>query len=188
MILPANMTPIRDDGKPLQKHIYDWLTSDSAGEKCFAKDLDNSAEVVVYAKLPGGFAIPTPVGSYNPDWAIAFQEGKVKHLYFVAETKGSMSDMQLRAIEKSKIACAEKFFMSLGTKDAKYHVTYKKVTNYGDLMNKATSNLLRKPGLFHMLRISCRSYFARYSKISAALVSGFTFGITCSMMPSSLII
>ena len=116
MILPAHMAPIRDDGKPLQKHIYDFLTTDSSGEKCFAKELDNSAEVVVYAKLPGGFAIPTPLGSYNPDWAIAFKEGSVKHLYFVAETKGSLSELQLREI------------------------TYRKVASYHDLMNMANSD------------------------------------------------
>lgn len=139
MILPAQMTPIRDDGKPLQKHIYDFLTTDSSGEKAFAKDLDNSAEVVVYAKLPGGFAIPTPLGSYNPDWAIAFKEGSVKHLYFVAETKGSLSELQLREIEKAKIACAKKFFVSLGIKDTRCHVTYRKVASYTDLMNMANS-------------------------------------------------
>ncbi len=140
MILPAYMTPIRDDGKPLQKHIYDFLTTDSSGEKCFAKELDNSAEVVVYAKLPGGFAIPTPLGSYNPDWAIAFKEGSVKHLYFVAETKGSLSELQLREIEKAKIACAKKFFVSLGVKDTQYHVTYRQVATYTDLMNMANSD------------------------------------------------
>ena len=135
MILPANMTPIRDDGKPLQKHIYDWLMSDSSGERTFAKELDTSAEVVVYAKLPGGFSIPTPLGNYNPDWAIAFKEGTVRHLYFVVETKGSLSDLQLRTIEKSKIACAERFFLTLGTTNAQYHVTYSKVASYADLMN-----------------------------------------------------
>ncbi len=134
MILPAHMVPIRDDRQLLQKHIYDYLTTDSAGEKNFAKDLDNAADVVVYAKLPGGFTIPTPLGSYNPDWAIAFKEGSVKHLYFVAETKGSMSEMQLREIEKTKIACAKKFFVALGEKGTEYHVTYKKVSSYSDLL------------------------------------------------------
>ena len=139
MILPAQMTPIRDDGKPLQKHIYDFLTTDSSGEKTFAKELDNSIEVVVYAKLPGGFAIPTPLGGYNPDWAIAFKEGSVKHVYFIAETKGSLSELQLREIEKAKIACAKKFFISLGVKDTQYHVTYRQVATYADLMNMANS-------------------------------------------------
>ena len=139
MILPAYMTPIRDDGKPLQKHIYDYITTDSTVERNFAKDLDNSSEVVVYAKLPGGFTIPTPVGSYNPDWAIAFQEGKVKHMYFVAETKGTLEEMKLKGIEKAKIECAGKFFSALGTKGVQYHVTYRKVATYTDLMNMANS-------------------------------------------------
>ena len=137
MILPSSMVSIRDDGKMLQKHIYEYLNSDSKGEKDFAKELDSSTEVVVYAKLPRGFAIPTPLGSYNPDWAIAFQEGSVKHVYFVAETKGDLSGLQLRKIEAAKIACAEKYFMSLGQKDAKFHVTYKKVASYKDLMDAA---------------------------------------------------
>ena len=141
MILPTHMVPIRDDQKPLQKHIYDYLTSDSLGEKNFAKELDNSADVVVYAKLPGGFTIPTPVGSYNPDWAIAFKEGAVKHVYFVAETKGSLSEMQLRPIEKAKIACAEKFFKEIDQKGVQYHVTYKKVASYSDLLTKVNSDV-----------------------------------------------
>lgn len=141
MILPANMTPIRDDGKPLQKHIYDFLAADSSVEKNFAKELDTSAEVVVYAKLPGGFAIPTPLGSYNPDWAIAFQEGKVKHMYFVAETKGSLSGLSLRKIEEAKIACAQKFFVSVGRPGTQYHVTYRKVASYKELMDKANADI-----------------------------------------------
>lgn len=141
MILPAHMTPIRDDGKPLQKHIYDYITTDSTVERNFAKDLDNSNEVVVYAKLPGGFSIPTPVGSYNPDWAIAFRKDKVKHMYFVAETKGTLEEMKLKGIEKAKIECADKFFGALGTKGVQYHVTYRKVATYIDLMNMANSDV-----------------------------------------------
>ena len=140
MILPAQMTPIRGDGKPLQKHIYDFLTADSTVERNLARELDNSSEVVVYAKLPGGFTIPTPVGSYNPDWAIAFKEGTVKHVYFVAETKGTLSEMQLKKIEKAKIDCAEKFFVALGVKDTRYHVTYRQVATYADLISMANSD------------------------------------------------
>ena len=140
MISPGDMISLRPDGRPLQKHVYDWLVADSEGEKDFARDLETSAEVVVYAKLPRGFAIPTPVGSYNPDWAIAFKAGSVKHVYFVAETKGSLSDMELREIERAKIACAKKFFVALDAKDAKYHVTYRKVASYADLMNMANSD------------------------------------------------
>ena len=112
------------------RHIYDYVFTDSKNERNFVKELDTSSEVVVYAKLPRGFSIPTPVGNYNPDWAIAFQEGKVKHVYFVAETKGSMSSMELRAIESSKIECARKFFSKITSDQVKYDV----VDGYEKLM------------------------------------------------------
>jgi type III restriction enzyme len=111
-------------------HIYDYVFTDSKNERDFVKELDASTEVVVYAKLPRGFFIPTPVGNYNPDWAIAFQAGKVKHVYFVAETKGSMSSMDLRKIEQSKIECARKFFAKITSDQVKYDV----VDGYGKLM------------------------------------------------------
>lgn len=141
MILPTHMVPIRADQRPLQKHIYDFLTSDSSGERSFAKELDDDVNVVVYAKLPGGFSIPTPIGNYNPDWAIAFKAGSVKHVFFIAETKGSMSDMQLRKIEEAKIQCAGKYFVALAQTNEKYHVTYKKVATYADLLAKANSDV-----------------------------------------------
>jgi len=106
----------------VNKHVYDFLVTDSKGEKEFAEQLDVASEVVVYAKLPSSFFIPTPVGEYNPDWAIAFEEGKVKHIYFVAETKGSMSTMQLRKIEEIKIECARKFFDKIASEKVKYDV------------------------------------------------------------------
>lgn len=111
-------------------HIYDYVFTDSKNERDFVRELDASTEVVVYAKLPRGFFIPTPVGNYNPDWAIAFQQGKVKHVYFVAETKGSMSSMDLRKIEESKIECARKFFAKITSDQVKYDV----VDGYGALM------------------------------------------------------
>lgn len=111
-------------------HIYDYVFTDSVTERKFAEYLDTSTEVVVYAKLPKSFFIPTPVGNYNPDWAIAFQEGKVKHIYFIAETKGSMSTLDLRAVEASKIACARKFFSKITSDQVKYEV----VDCYGKLM------------------------------------------------------
>jgi len=114
----------------VDRHIYDYVFTDSKTEGTFAKELDASSEVVVYAKLPRGFFIPTPVGDYNPDWAIAFNDGKVKHVYFVAETKGSMSSMDLREIEKCKIDCARKFFTKITSDQVKYDV----VDNYGKLM------------------------------------------------------
>lgn len=118
----------------LKHHIYDYVITDSQVEREFVTELDTSTEVVVYAKLPRGFLIPTPVGDYNPDWAIAFKEGAVKHIYFVAETKGSMSTMELRAIEQTKIECARKFFAELSRKLDPDHVKYDVVTSYGKLM------------------------------------------------------
>lgn len=121
-------------GEKLKNHIYDYAITDSKVEREFVKELDTSAEVVVYAKLPRGFLIPTPVGDYNPDWAISFKEGSVKHIYFVAETKGSMSSMELRAIEKTKIECAQKFFAEVNRKINPEYVQYSVVDSYGKLM------------------------------------------------------
>ncbi|MGB5157162.1 MAG: DEAD/DEAH box helicase family protein [Desulfobacterales bacterium] len=121
-------------GDPLKRHIYDYVITESKNERAFVKDLDTSAEVVLYAKLPKGFFIPTPVGNYNPDWAITFKEGLVKHVYFVAETKGSMSSMELREIEKTKIECARRFFDEINKKINPEHVKYDVVDSYGKLM------------------------------------------------------
>ncbi len=117
-------------------HIYDFVLPDSGSksERDFAEALETSAEVVVYAKLPRGFLIPTPVGDYNPDWAIAFRQGSVKHVYFVAETKGSMSSMELREIEKTKIKCARKFFEEMNQRFAPKNVRYDVVDSFGRLM------------------------------------------------------
>nr|WP_320192725.1 DEAD/DEAH box helicase family protein [uncultured Desulfobacter sp.] len=122
-------------GDPLKRHIYDYVITDSKTERTFVQELDTSSEVVVYAKLPKGFSIPTPVGNYNPDWAISFKEGTVKHVYFVAETKGSMSTMELREIEKTKIECARKFFDEINRKINPKNVTYDVVDSYGKLMD-----------------------------------------------------
>lgn len=105
-----------------RKHLYDHLIYDSKNEKEFAELLDTDASVAVYVKLPDGFYISTPVGHYNPDWAIAFYEGTVKHIYFVAETKGSMSSMQLRLIEESKIHCAREHFKAISNGEVIYDV------------------------------------------------------------------
>lgn len=120
-------------GSKLKKHVYDYAVTDSKIERSFVNELDTSSEVVVYAKLPRGFFIPTPVGNYNPDWAIAFQEGSVKHVYFVAETKGSLESLQLKGVENAKIECARKFFANLGESDDRA-VKYDVVTDYGELM------------------------------------------------------
>ena len=121
-----------DFSKALQvnNHIYDYVFTDSKVETQFVQELDTSAEVIVYAKLPRGFSIPTPVGSYNPDWAISFKEGNVKHVYFIAETKGTMSSLQLKEIENIKIKCAKKFFLKITSDQVKYDV----VSSYEKLM------------------------------------------------------
>ena len=123
---------------PLDKSVYEYVLPDSQTEGAFARDLDISSDVSVYTKLPRGFFIPTPVGNYNPDWAIAFVTGSVKHVYFVAETKGSMSSMQLRKIEETKIDCARKFFAEL-TKRENADITYDVVTDYSTLMSIVTT-------------------------------------------------
>lgn len=115
-----------------KKHLYDHIVYDSSNERDFAKDLDTNVDVAVYVKLPDGFYISTPVGHYNPDWAIAFYEGKVKHIYFVAETKGSMSSMQLRLIEESKIHCAREHFKAISSGNVVYDV----VDSYKSLLEK----------------------------------------------------
>lgn len=121
-------------GEKLKHHIYDYAITDSGIERDFVKELDTCTDVVVYAKLPSGFLIPTPVGDYNPDWAISFKEGVVKHVYFVAETKGSMSSMELREIEKTKISCARKFFDDINKKYAPENVKYDVINSFSKLM------------------------------------------------------
>lgn len=118
----------------LKRHIYDYVITDSDIERDFVKELDTCTEVVVYVKLPRGFLIPTPVGDYHPDWAVSFKEGTVKHVYFVAETKGSMSSMVLNEIEKIKIKCARKFFDKINRKYAPENVKYDVVNSFGKLM------------------------------------------------------
>ena len=105
-----------------QRHLYDHIIYDSTNERNFAADLDTNTSVAVYVKLPDSFYIATPVGRYNPDWAIAFYEGTVKHIYFVAETKGSMSSLQLRDIEKAKIHCAREHFKAISSGNVVYDV------------------------------------------------------------------
>ncbi len=115
----------------LKKHIYDFLTCDSKIESDFATALENSTEVVVYAKLPKSFFVSTPVANYSPDWAIVFDKDKVRHIYFVAETKGSDSDMDLREIEKLKIHCATEHFKEISGMEVKFE----KVSSYENLMD-----------------------------------------------------
>lgn len=115
-----------------KKHLYDHVMYDSKNELNFAEQLDCAEEVAVYVKLPDGFYITTPVGRYNPDWAIAFREGDIKHIYFIAETKGSMNSMQLRRIEESKIHCAKEHFKAISSGNVVYDV----VDSYTSLLEK----------------------------------------------------
>ena len=117
-----------------KKHLYDHIVYDSSNEQVFAAELDTNTNVAVYVKLPDGFYISTPVGHYNPDWAIAFYEGTVKHIYFVAETKGSMNSMQLRLIEESKIHCAKEHFKAISNGEVVYDV----VDSYKALIDMVT--------------------------------------------------
>ena len=114
-----------------KRAIQKYLFPDGQVEERFAKAMDGQEEVLCYAKLPRGFKIPTPVGSYAPDWAIVFHEGTVKHIYFVAETKGSLSTLQQRPIEQAKIACVKRLFEKLS--DA---VVYDCVDDFQTLMNR----------------------------------------------------
>ena len=121
-------------GDKLNKSVYEYVVTDSKVERSFVTELDTSDEVVVYSKLRREFFIPTPVGDYNPDWAIAFREGTTKHVYFIAETKGSMSTLQLKGIEDAKIECARKFFASLNDKAEADEVRYNVVDSYDSLL------------------------------------------------------
>ena len=120
-----------DKAYEAKKHILDYVFPDSQGERTFAEDLDKADEVCVYAKLPRSFQIPTPVGNYAPDWAIAFNDNMgIKHVFFIAETKGSMDSMQLKGVEKAKIDCAKKLFNNVSTSRVRYGC----VDSYGSLL------------------------------------------------------
>lgn len=128
---------VGDNAMESEKSLYDLVVIDSKGtEMDFAKQLESNTDVDVYTKLPRGFYINTPMGQYNPDWAIVFREGSVKHVYFIAETKGSMREVDLRETEKSKIACARRHFASLSNSVVKYDV----VNSYNDLYNLVKNN------------------------------------------------
>lgn len=120
-----------------KKNVQDYVFTDGYAkdgksvERRMAEDMDMATEVCVYAKLPKGFFIPTPVGNYSPDWAIAFEKGSVKHIFFIAETKGTMETLDLRPIEQAKIKCAKKLFAELSTEDVVYH----DVDSYQTLLN-----------------------------------------------------
>ncbi len=115
-----------------ERHLYDHVLYDSEEEKKLAEGLEGWDEVAVYVKLPRGFFINTPVGKYNPDWAIAFKEGKVKHIYFVAETKGNLETLELRKAEDLKIHCAREHFKAISSDSVKYEV----IDSFETLLNE----------------------------------------------------
>lgn len=120
--------------KAIQDYVFTDGLAEKSKERKFAEDLDVANEVCVYAKLPRTFKIPTPVGDYAPDWAIAFHDNMgIKHIYFVAETKGSMESMELRGIEQAKTECVRKLFNDLRLADS---VRYEVVDTYENLLNK----------------------------------------------------
>jgi type III restriction enzyme len=138
---PDNEIFVSNENIPLQsykaeRHIWDYVVTDSDNERKFVEELDGADEVVVYAKLPDRFQIPTPFGSYNPDWAIAFNKDRVRQIYFVAETKGSMLDSDLREKEKRKIDSAKKFFATLNQENQSLEdvVHYSVIDSFGTLM------------------------------------------------------
>jgi len=122
------------DALESKKSLYDLVVVDSAKtEMEFAKQLENSEDVVVYTKLPGSFKISTPMGNYNPDWAVTFKENSgIKHIYFVAETKGSSVDSDLRGKEKVHIDCARKHFETI----CKGEYVYDYVHDFKELLEK----------------------------------------------------
>ena len=127
-----------DNAYEAKKHILDYVFIDSKGERKFAEDMDSANEVCVYARLPRTFKIPTPVGHYAPDWAVAFHDNMgVKHIFFVAETKGSLQSMDLKGAERAKIECAKKLFNELSTSNVRYH----EVTDYQNMLNEINSLL-----------------------------------------------
>ncbi|MBS8122280.1 Type III restriction-modification system methylation subunit, partial [Candidatus Vampirococcus lugosii] len=122
---------LKDNILQVQKHIYDYVKTDSQVERNLAGELE-TGEILVYAKLPSSFKIPTPIGNYNPDWAIVIDKKDVKYVYFIAETKGSLETLQLKGAEDLKIQYAKKHFEALGNNDIKYEV----IAGYSDLMQE----------------------------------------------------
>ena len=116
---------------PIQRSVYNYLISDSNVEREFAKALETNEKISLYIKLPKSFFISTPGGKYSPDWAIAFREGSVKHVYFVAETKAGTAPNDLRGVENAKIACARVHFKEISGDRIKYDV----VDSFDTLIN-----------------------------------------------------
>ena len=100
----------------VKRSVYDYIIYDSEVEKHFAERLEKDDEVELYTKLPGWFKITTPIGTYNPDWAVFLNTDNERKIYFIVETKGTTDLNKLRSTEKAKIKCGKKHFQALGEK------------------------------------------------------------------------
>lgn len=118
-----------EDAVAANNHVTNYVPTDPKNERNFAAHLDAAEELIVYAKLPKGFTIPTPGGSYNPDWAIALESKSHRQIYFVAETKADTADEQLRLAELQSINSAECYFRDVAT-----DVSFKKTDGFDQLM------------------------------------------------------
>ena len=115
-----------------QRSVYESVVCDSGTERTFAEALEANEDVVLYAKLPGWFKVPTPLGAYNPDWAILLEQGGAQRLYFVVETKSSLFTDDLRDKESAKIECGKAHFAALG--GAENPARYLVATSLADVM------------------------------------------------------
>ena len=97
-----------------EKSVYDYIIYDSDVEAEFAQKFENNEDVQMYVKLPDWFKIDTPLGGYNPDWAVLLEKDGTERLYFVVETKGNILAEELREREYRKIQCGHKHFEALG--------------------------------------------------------------------------
>ena len=119
--LTAYLRNMRD----ADKSVFEKVVYESAVEADFADQLEKNTDVRLYAKLPGWFTVPTPLGGYNPDWAVLIDNGEGERLYFVVETKGDLFPAALRPTENAKIECGKAHFDALRVREspARYEVT-----------------------------------------------------------------
>lgn len=104
-----------EDIIPSHRSVYNYIKYDSNVEKSFSERLEENESVKIYTKLPSDFKISTPIGQYNPDWAILIEKNGQEKLYFVVETKGTDQIALLKDAEKAKIRCAKKHFKAINT-------------------------------------------------------------------------
>ncbi|WP_338815960.1 DEAD/DEAH box helicase family protein [Enterobacter hormaechei] len=125
------------------KSIYEHVVYDSTTERDFADALEKNDAIKLYAKLPGWFKVPTPLGSYNPDWAVLVEEDNEQRLYFVVETKSSLFADDLRDKESAKILCGKAHFQALAMESTGLNenpARYIVASSVGDLMVEASKD------------------------------------------------